>query len=222
MGEPPEDDQHMLMQKRAVMSGLVLACAGIAACYPGEVISVPLLASVTTMVDSQAPLKAARTFAIIDTVALVLRNGGPSDLRPDRVAIVTRIRTELIARGWAEIRDFRAVRPDVVVLAAVFVSENNGVAFNEWWGNYGFWGGWPAGFGPGWTWGVPGVEVAFPFASGTLAIVMLDLRNADATNQRIPLLWAALVNGVVTNQARDAALVGISQAFLQSPYLERR
>jgi hypothetical protein len=50
---------------------------------------------------------------------------------------------------------------------------------------------------------------------------MLDLRNGDATAKRVPLLWAALINGVVTSAAPDNALAGISQAFLQSPYLER-
>jgi len=101
MGERRRVDQHMLMQKRAVISGLVLACAGIVACYPGEVISVPALASVTTMVDSQAPLKTARTFAIIDTVALALRGGGGLTVsRQDGVSIVARIRNELIARDW--------------------------------------------------------------------------------------------------------------------------
>ena len=222
MGEASLGDQHMLMQKRAVISGLVLACAGIAACYPGEVISVPQLASVTTMVDSQAPLKTARTFAIIDTVALALRrDGGLTVSRQDGVSIVARIRNELIARDWIEIKDFRAVRPDVVVLAAVFVSENSGVAFDDWWGSYGYWGGWPAGYGPGWVWGVPGAEVTFTYATGTLAIAMLDLRNGDPTAKRVPLLWAALINGVVTSAAPDNALAGISQAFLQSPYLER-
>jgi hypothetical protein len=107
------------------------------------------------------------------------------------------------------------------VLAAVFVSENHGVAFEDWWTDFGFWGGWPVGFGPGWVWDVPGAEVTFTFASGTLAIVMLDLRNGDTVNQRVPLLWEALVNGVITNQARGDALAGVSQAFLQSPYLER-
>jgi len=212
----------MLMQKRAVISGLVLACAGIVACYPGEVVSVPQLASVTTMVDSQAPLKTARTFAIIDTVALALRkDGGLTVSRQDAVSIVARIRNELIARDWIEIKDFRAVRPDVVVLAAVFVSENTGVAYADWWGSYGYWGGWPAGYGAGWDWGVPGAEVTFTYASGTLAITMLDLRNGDASTQRVPVLWAALINGVITSVAPDNALAGISQAFLQSPYLER-
>ena len=53
------------MRNHGVVGGLALAFAGIVSCYPGQFISVPQLASVTTVVDSQAPLKTARTFAVL-------------------------------------------------------------------------------------------------------------------------------------------------------------
>lgn len=212
----------MLMRNHAVVGGLVLALAGVASCYPGQFISVPQLASVTTVVDSQRPLKTARTFTVLDTVALVHReDGGLTISRQDGQTIVARIRTELVSRGWTEIPSISGARPDVVVLAAVFVKENTGVAYGGWYSSYAYWGGWPSGYGAAWQMGIPGAEVTFTYDSGTLAITMLDLRNGDTERQRVPLLWAAVINGVVTANVVDAALAGISQAFLQSPYLER-
>jgi hypothetical protein len=222
MGEMRRRRQRVVMRMRTVISGLVSCCAGIVSCYPGEVVSVPQLSSVTTVVDSQAPLKTARTFALLDTIALAKRtDGGLTVSHLDAVTIVGRIRTELLARGWIEINDLTPGRPDVVVLTAVFVQENTGVAYADWWSDYGYWGGWPAGYGAGMQWGIPGAEITFTYDSGTLAIAMLDLRHGDVSAKRVPLLWAAAINGVVTSGVADAAAAGVSQAFRQSPYLER-
>jgi hypothetical protein len=222
MGENVRRSQHVAMRMRTVISGLVSCGAGIMSCYPGQVVSVPQLASVTTVVDSQAPLKAARTFTLLDTIALAKRtDGGLTVSHLDALTIVGRIRTELLARGWVEIKTLNGARPDVVVLTAVFVKENTGVAYADWWNDYGYWGGWPAGYGAGMQWGVPGAEITFTYDSGTLAIAMLDLRHGDLSAKRVPLLWAAAINGVVTTGVADAAAAGVSQAFRQSPYLER-
>jgi hypothetical protein len=51
---------------------------------------------------------------------------------------------------------------------------------------------------------------------------MLDVRHGDESSKRIPLLWAAAINGVLTSSSLDGALAGVDQAFVQSPYLERQ
>jgi hypothetical protein len=50
---------------------------------------------------------------------------------------------------------------------------------------------------------------------------MLDVQHGNTSTKRVPLLWAAGVQGVLTASSLNGALTGIDQAFAQSPYLER-
>lgn len=51
-------------------------------------------------------------------------------------------------------------------------------------------------------------------------ITMVDLRAPRETTKRVPVLWVAAINGVLTdNPILPRVLTGIDQAFAQSPYL---
>jgi len=100
----------------------------------------------------------------------------------------------------------------------VLEREQTGVAYGSWWSDWGYWPGWPASYA-GYGWG--GAAIEFTYETGTLLIAMLDLHNSDSETKRVPLLWAAGINGVLTSSSLDGALDGITQAFVQSPYLER-
>lgn len=192
-------------------------------CYPNQITSLQQLASVTTLVDSQAPLRNARTFALPDTIVHPLSASGAGLIGHENdAAILARVRDQLAALGWREIVDVNAARPDVVVLTAVLEQTNTGVAYAGWWGNWGWWPGWPVSYGADWIWGYPANAVTFTYETGTLLITMLDVQHGDETLKRVPLLWAAGVSGVLTANSLSGALSGIDQAFTQSPYLERR
>lgn len=211
---------------RTIVAGALAVCVVAAAsgCYPDEIDSVSDLSSVITLVDtSTPPLHTARTFAIPDTVIHSLRKQGAGVIGHEGDAqVLARIRGHFLQLGWREITDVTVERPDVVVLVGVFEQTNTGVAYTGWWGDWGYWGGWPA-YGPDWTWGVPVGAVEFTFESGTLAMVMLDLRNGNTTLKEVPILWAGAIQGVLAASSSnlDRALRGIDQAFVQSPYLER-
>jgi len=205
--------------RRLVVIGAVGLIAA-AACYSDQIVTVSELASVTTLVDSQAPLRAARTFALPDTVMHINIDGNaPAISNAGDAQILARIRAGFIALGWREIVDVRTTRADVVILTAVLEQEQTGVAYAGWGSSWGYWPGWPAGY-PGYAWGYPGA-VEFTYETGTVLITMLDLHNGDAATQQVPLLWAAGINGVLTSSSLNGALDGIAQAFVQSPYLER-
>jgi len=196
--------------------------AAIAACYPDQINSVEDLSSVTTVVDSQAPLESARTFALPDTVIHAMRGSSTGTTLVGHEAdaqLLARIRARFVERRWREIASFGGERPDVVVLTAVLEQTNTGVAYGGWWSDWGYWPGWSADYSA-WGWGYPSA-VTFTYQSGTLLIVMLDLRNGDTQRKRLPILWAAGIEGVLTLSSLDGALAGIDQAFAQSPYLER-
>ena len=204
-----------------LLIGVLFAAA--LGCYPEQITSLSQLASVTTLVDSQAPLRNARTFALPDTIVHLTPTTGPGVMRHDGdQQMIDRVRSELIALGWQEITDVAAERPDVVVLMAVSEQTNTGVAYAGWWSYWGWWPGWPVGYGADWGWGYPANAVTFTYDTGTLLITMLDVQHGDASSRRVPLLWAAGVNGVLTSSSLQGALTGIDQAFTQSPYLERK
>lgn len=206
-----------------LLTSILFCIVAAVGCYPDQIMSLSQLSSVTTLVDSQAPLRQARTFALPDTIihpeeaqgaAVIGHDGDPQ--------ILARIREGFLGFGWHEITDVVAERPDVVVLTAVLEKTNTGVAYLDWWGGWGWWPGWPVGYGPAWGWGYPANAVTFEYETGTLVVTMLDIQHGDTSAKRVPLLWAAAVNGVLTKSSLEGALAGIDQAFAQSPYLERQ
>ena len=199
-------------------------CGGaLTSCYPDQIItSVSQLATVTTLVDSQGPLREARTFALPDTVVHARRDTGAGLIGHQGDAqILARIRDNLTALGWHELTNVPPEVPDVVVLTVVLEFTNTGVAYTNWWAGWGWWPGWPA-YGPDWAWGYPAGAVTFDYETGTLAVVMLDVRHGNTSRKRVPILWAGAVNGVLTSSSLQNALTGIDQAFAQSPYLKRQ
>jgi Domain of unknown function (DUF4136) len=210
------------MRALAPISILAVSCAAATSCYPDSITSTSQLASVTTLVDSQAPLRNARTFALPDTIIHAKANGAGLIGHDNDTEILARIRAGLVAFGWREIADVRTQQPDVVVLTAALEQTNTGVAYTDWWSTWGWWPGWPTSYGPDWAWTYPVNAVTFTYETGTLLITMLDITHGNATSKRVALLWAAGVNGVLTSSSLNGALTGIDQAFEQSPYLERQ
>lgn len=209
------------MRALVIVTVLALGVAS-ASCYPDQITSTTQLASVTTIVDSQAPLRAAQTFALPDTIIHSMQVDTATITRMGDAQIIARIRHGFLALGWHEVTNVAAQRPDVVVLTAVLEQMNTGVFYSDWWANWGWWPGWPAGYGPEWVWTSPVNGVAFTYSTGTLLITMLDIQHGNTSTKRVPLLWAAGVQGVLTDSSLTGALTGIDQAFAQSPYLERQ
>ena len=177
--------------------------------------------AVITLVDSGAALRSARTFALPDTVVRLSPVGGGMGHEASN-AIVSSVREHLLRLGWTDVGTARGAQPDVVVLIAAVERIQNTVFYADWFGAWGYLPYWGPSVNSASVWDVPSGEIPFAFAAGTVLITMLDLRVQRGSNvDAIPLLWAAGLNGVVTTAANtlDRALVGVDQAFVQSPYL---
>jgi hypothetical protein len=183
---------------------------------------------VVTVVDMGPALASARTFALPDTIVEVPVSTGTISHAADH-AIVESVRTHLQALGWRDVTGTSGAAPDVVVLVAASTRIQTGVAYTDWYGAWGYLPYWGAGISSTWAWGVP-VGIPYAYQAGTVLITMLDLRAPRAqlaqrqsgdVDERIPLLWAAALDGVVTDATNTAAraLDGIDQAFAQSTYL---
>ena len=177
---------------------------------------------VITVVDQGPALASARTFALPDTVVEVPLGSNTISHESDQ-QIIASVRAHMTALGWQDLGTNRAANPDVVLLVAAATRIQTGVAYFDWFGAWGSLPYWGPAVSSGWTWGVPVGAVPYAFQAGTILITMLDRRAENPTAQSIPLLWAAGIDGVVTTTASttERALVGIDQAFAQSPYLTR-
>ena len=63
----------MRVHATLIMLGVFFTAVG---CYPEQINSISQLASVTTLVDSQAPLRNAQSFALPDTIVHVTMGAG--------------------------------------------------------------------------------------------------------------------------------------------------
>ncbi len=205
-----------------LLGATVAALLLMPACYGTDSNSVApnLPGVVITVVDQGPALASATTFALPDTVVEVPLGSNTIDHQSDQ-QIVASVRAHMTALGWQDVGTNRGATPDVVLLIAANTRIQTGVAYFDWFGAWGYLPYWGPAVDGGWAWGVPAGAVPYAFQAGTILITMLDRRAEEPTLKRIPLLWAAGIDGVVTNTASttERALAGIDQAFAQSPYL---
>ena len=174
--------------------------------------------AVVTLVDSGPALKTARTFVLPDTVIRLAQGTAVSAEVAD--AMVREVRAHFLELGWTELQDTLTSRPDVVVLLASSTRIETGYVYTDWYSSWGYLPYWGPSVDASWAWGVPGGAVPYSFQAGTLLITMLDVRAPRDSAKRIPLLWAAALDGVIGDASTiERAADGLDQAFAQSPYL---
>jgi hypothetical protein len=175
--------------------------------------------AVVTLVDSGAALKTARTFVLPDTV-IRLSVSGTSVSPTVADALIREIRGQFLLLGWTELPDTSTSHPDVLILVAASTRIETGVAYGSWFSDWGYLPYWGAPVDASWAWGVPGGAVPYSFQAGTLLVTMLEVSAPRDETKRIPLLWAAALDGVIGDDSTIPRVIdGIDQAFEQSPYL---
>ena len=208
---------------RCNLHGLAVAACVLwaAACNNGNLTSTSLSGSVVTLVDSGPALESALAFALPDTVVELPVTSNTLGHAADREITAT-IRRHFLDMGWRDAVT-AGVSPDVVIITAAMTRIQTGVIYSDWYSGWGYLPYWGAPVNSSWGWGAPVGAIPYEFPAGTLIVVMLDLRAQHADTRTITLLWAAAVDGVIRSQATTAerALVGLDQAFTQSPYLVR-
>ena len=82
---------------------------------------------------------------------------------------------------------------------------------NPWWPTY-------------WCW-YPPVSASYRYTTGTLMVDMISRKDADPTEERIPIYWEGSQTGVLNDSPENVSnrvVAGIDQMFAQSPYLQSR
>lgn len=199
-----------------ILSFLILMFPG---CYPSEDFFVEELDIVVTNYDVDEDYSRFRTFSVPDSVVRIGDNGEDDGPGPFDELMLDLVRSNMQDLGYIEELDPENNTPDLVVLVELLVVNNTVVA--PCWPGWGWWGGWPPYYGPGWCGGVPWIPVG-SYTTGTVILDMIDIDGADEVEETVPIVWNALINGLVTGS--DASLearirTNINQAFDQSSYL---
>ena len=190
-------------------------CLLLAACHPTGAQYVTDLDTVATSFDPNFDFATPTTYQLPTSIPFITGDQDPAVRPPDvlpadlTALILSTLDTEMTAQGYVNIGNSHSA-PDLKVTAAALKVTNISYYYQYWCGYWGFY------YSPCYPY-YPPVAVS-SYTVGSL-IVELTPFPGDATDNRVPGVWTAIIRGVVTgNQSTDRSRLvnGISQAFSQS------
>jgi len=211
-----------MLQKtmQSVLAGSILFMAG---CYPREDLTVSELDLVVTIPDQSVDFSLFQTFSLPDSVIRI--GDEDNEEGPFDQLMLNLVRSNLESLGYVEETNPLVNPADVVVFVELLIVDNYVISGGyPIWDYWGWWGGWYPGwgYGPGWGGGYPYVPVVSSYTTGTIIIDMIDPNNPNMSEEEIPIVWSAFLNGLVQGSASttETRITNtINQAFDQSPYL---
>lgn len=162
-----------------------------------------------------------KTFSIVDSV-VVIKNGKDSVrvLNNQTRALLAEITGNMQARGY-QLVDRKTGKPDLGInVAAIKITDVSYYYPGWYWEYYGY-------YDP-YYWGYPGYNYWYPYyppaistySTGTVIIDMLDLKNAPAHNNKLYVVWVAVIRGLLTGyHTEQDVLSNVDQCFTQTPQI---
>ncbi len=210
--------------KRWTLLFVLLLCA----CGTGAPENSEQLDLVVTSYKPDFAFKQVSTYAMPDKVVVISDPGTtPTQVDPALSQdVLNQISSQLNSLGYVPVATGGNAKPDLFVEVSQMTTVNTQVYYSYWptyWGSYyaPYYGG---AYGVGWS------STSYPYVTtatlGSLIINVTDPNHPDPATQKIPSVWAAVLNGVVDN-ATTADIerrvnAGIQQAFAQSPYFSKK
>ena len=195
---------------------LILLALLFVSCYPGQPLNTSDLDVVVTLYDTHANFSTKHTYAMPDSV-IHIADSSENKIEVGRqydALILSEINKNMVKAGFTRVAN--TIQADVLVLPTASLTIYVGYTPGYW-----YWGGWfyPPPPGGGWYYPYPPGQV-YTYPIGTLFIDMVD--PVDTTQKRIPSIWTAALNGLADGAVTTSTRItnGISQAFIQSPYLK--
>jgi hypothetical protein len=138
--------------------------------------------------------------------------------------ILDTVRKNLESLGYVHVAADATEPPDVVMLVGALAA-NNWFAYTAYpwywyYPGYGYWYDYYYGWNAYYPYYPVTAVVNYP--TGTLLMNLVSLKDADATDHRIPSIWLGSINGLLSSGdvgATDRITTNIDQAFMQSSYL---
>ncbi len=190
-----------MLQKtmQSVLAGSILFMAG---CYPREDFTVSELDLVVTIPDQSVDFSLFQTFSLPDSVIRI--GDEDNEEGPFDQLMLNLVRSNLESLGYVEETNPLVNPADVVVFVELLIVDNYVISGGyPIWDYWGWWGGWYPGwgYGPGWGGGYPYVPVVSSYTTGTIIIDMIDPNNPNMSEEEIPIVWSAFLNGLVQGSA---------------------
>ena len=208
------------MKSLLLFPALLFALVVVSSCsfYPDDYeINSEQLVDITKY-DVNADFSSFRTFAIADSVSLIKDGDSTRLSTPEARQIIDRIVKNMQDRGYARVG--RTEEPHLGINVAA-IEVTSVYYYPGWYWDY------YAYYDP-WYWGYPEYNYWYPYyppvvnyyASGTLVIDLLDLKNAPAHNNKLYLIWTAYIRGLMNGtHTSQQILENIDQCFIQTPVL---
>src|SRR5215469_2867694 len=186
----------------------------LAACHPSGAENISDLDTVTTTHDGTFNFAGANRYSLHNRIPFITDsnpNGTPDRLPPDlEQLILGTIENEMSAIGYQKI-DITA-KPDLTMTVGALKITNVSVY-------YGYWCGYWSWYYPCYPYYPPVVGVS----SYTVGSLLIDMApNGTSAGNQYRGVWTAVLRGIQTGKTstdRTRLVNGISQAFIQSPYL---
>ena len=185
------------------------------------------VSAVSTFRDTTVDFSQMRTFAMPDSIVHFAPAGTAQPVSRDFDAtILSRVRQNLMARGFTPAQNPETDQPDVIVLVAVTATDNQRAWVSyPWFSVWGFYSGF-GWFTPGFddTWGITypwaGSATVGSFPLGTVAVDFIPTSSVDAATMTITAAWSGIAAGLLNGPLGPAGInAAVDEMFDQSPYL---
>lgn len=172
-----------------------------------------------TNYDEQADFTTFKTFSIVDSVAVISnREGSKKELTAYDQQLLAQLKSQMQGRGYTLVD--KAAKPDIAMNVSRIDNTSTSIGYNP-----GYWSGWPgywdAGYWgyPGWNYWFPSYYSVFRYNEKSVAIDLVDLKNAKEGSNQLTAIWNAMLRGTgVWNSNNLDAMV--KALFDQSQYLK--
>lgn len=172
-----------------------------------------------TNYDEQADFTTFKTFSIVDSVAVISnREGSKKELTQYDQQLLAQLKSQMQGRGYTLVD--KAAKPDIAMNVSRIDNTSTSIGYNP-----GYWSGWPgywdAGYWgyPGWNYWFPSYYSVFRYNEKSVAIDLVDLKNAKEGSNQLTAVWNAMLRGTgVWNSNNLDAMV--KALFDQSQYLK--
>jgi hypothetical protein len=228
---------NMIMKIKNLLLPLIIIIAGFSSCYPIDDLKVEDLDVAATIYDktyydgpegSVNKFENLRTFTVVDTIVHIVESGTADNIsRQYDDFVLEQVRLNMLKMGFVEEMNPEVTPADVVITVSAISSTHEVYTWYPYWG---------------WYWGYPYKSTAvnrimtpyyyyypwppysssYTYQSGSVLMEMVDQARIDPTNEKIPVIWAGIINGVLESSesgVKARLSSGIDQCFIQSPYL---
>jgi hypothetical protein len=172
-----------------------------------------------TKYDVKTDFTQFKTFSIVDSVSVINNKDSSKVLDSQAQALLNQIIGDMKSRGYTKV-DRKTGNPNLGINVGVVKITNVSYYYPGWYWNYGYYN--PA------YWGYSIYEYWYPYyppevtsySTGTVIIDMVDLKNVPHHDNKLYIVWVAIIRGLMTGyHSTQDVLDNVDQCFAQTPQI---